>query len=63
MRSEPQGTSITWHKSSYSSGTGNCVEVAGLGRVVAIRDSKNPSGGQLAVSAPTWSAFLASLRG
>ena len=33
-----------WRKSSYSSGGGNCVEVASVGSgTVAVRDSKNPA--------------------
>ncbi|KAA2258041.1 DUF397 domain-containing protein [Solihabitans fulvus] len=35
----------TWRKSSRSGqGANNCVEVAHLPGVVAVRDSKNPSG-------------------
>ena len=34
---------IPWLKSSYSGNTGNCVEVAFAGRVVAVRDSKDPA--------------------
>jgi len=38
-------TTVTWHKSSRSSGGGNnCVEVAVVPGSVAIRDSKNPRG-------------------
>ena len=34
-----------WHKSSYSSQSGNCVEVArNLPGLVAVRDSKAPDG-------------------
>ena len=52
-----------WHKSSYSSQDGNCVEVArNLPGVVAIRDSKSPDGPNLLVSPRNWRAFLLSLR-
>jgi hypothetical protein len=48
-----------WHKSSYSSQDGNCVEVArNLPGLVAIRDSKEPDGPKLAVSRETWCAFV-----
>ncbi|HET9255683.1 MAG TPA: DUF397 domain-containing protein [Pseudonocardiaceae bacterium] len=50
-----------WHKSSRSSDTMNCVEVAFAGPVVAVRDSKNPTGGVLALPAPTWTAFTTAL--
>ncbi len=52
-----------WHKSSYSSQDGNCVEVArNLPRLVAVRDSKQPDGAQLVVSQETWRVFIRSVR-
>ncbi len=50
-----------WHKSSRSTDTSNCVEVAFAGPVVALRDSKNPTGRVLAVPAPAWTAFTTAL--
>jgi hypothetical protein len=48
-----------WHKSSYSSQDGNCVEVArNLPGLVAVRDSKGPDGAKLVVSRETWRAFI-----
>ena len=48
-----------WRKSSYSSQSGNCVEVArnppGL---VAVRDSKEPDVGRLVVSREAWQVFI-----
>ena len=52
-----------WHKSSFSSQSGDCVEVArNLPGLVAIRDSKAPSGPKLLVPQATWQAFLQALR-
>ena len=34
---------LRWRKSSHSSASGQCVEVAYLGSYVAVRDSKNPA--------------------
>jgi len=52
-----------WHKSSYSSQDGNCVEVArNLPGLVAVRDSKSPDAPNLLVSPETWQAFLLTLR-
>jgi hypothetical protein len=52
-------TSADWHKSSYSSNNGNCVEVArSLPSVVAVRDSKNPDGPALVFTAAAWRAFV-----
>ena len=51
-----------WHKSSYSSQSGNCVEVAhNLPELVAVRDSKEPDGATLVVSRETWRAFIRSV--
>jgi hypothetical protein len=51
-----------WRKSSHSTGgSNNCVEVAAAG-VVLVRDTTDRSGVQLSLSAPTWTAFTASLR-
>ncbi|MFJ2058976.1 DUF397 domain-containing protein [Streptomyces sp. NPDC087908] len=55
---------LAWHKSSYSSGDGdgdNCVEVASCPSIVHVRDSKNPTGPQLALTPATWTEFLADL--
>jgi Domain of unknown function (DUF397) len=50
---------LSWQKSSYSgSNGGQCIEVAASGRVL-VRDSKNPDGGRLAVSAQVWREFAA----
>ncbi|MEU6804853.1 DUF397 domain-containing protein [Streptomyces neyagawaensis] len=54
----PLGTA-QWRKSSYSGDTGGqCVEVAPLTPHIAIRDSKNPDGGTLTLSAAAFSVFL-----
>ncbi|HEY6421958.1 MAG TPA: DUF397 domain-containing protein [Pseudonocardiaceae bacterium] len=51
-----------WRKSSRSTNTSNCVEVAVTAGAVAVRDSKHPTGGALAVPPPAWTAFTAALR-
>ena len=51
-------TGVRWRKSSYSGDNGGaCVEVGTAGRVVAVRDSKDPEGPRLAFAAGTWQAF------
>ncbi|MFC8267672.1 DUF397 domain-containing protein [Streptomyces cinereoruber] len=53
---------LSWHKSSYSSGgSGDCVEVASCPSTVHVRDSKNVTGPQLALSPAAWTAFLTRL--
>jgi hypothetical protein len=57
------GTASTqWHKSSYSGGDNNCVEVAGTGAAITVRDSKNPRGGILSFSPVDWTAFTRNIR-
>lgn len=53
-----------WAKSSYSDPNGgNCVEARQLANgTVQVRDSKNPSGPVLSVSAERWNAFTAIIR-
>lgn len=51
-------TRITWRKSSYSTATGNCVEVAPTGHNVVIRHSKHPTAGTITFPRDAWAAFL-----
>jgi hypothetical protein len=52
-----------WRKSSYSSQSGNCVEVARKPPwLVAVRDSKEPDGAKLLVSHEAWRAFIGDVR-
>ena len=47
-----------WRTSSYSGGNGECVEVAALDGVVAVRDSKDPTGPVLLVAPGAFAAFV-----
>ncbi|MGW0047691.1 DUF397 domain-containing protein [Nocardia cyriacigeorgica] len=53
-----------WRKSTRSSATKDCVEVAfvGAGRV-GVRDSKNPTGPALIFAPAAWDDFTAAVSG
>lgn len=55
---------IRWRKSSRSSGTAenSCVEIAAMGRAIAVRDSKDPDGPRLHFEMPAWSTFLGAVK-
>lgn len=51
-----------WRKSSRSGGGENCVEAARTRDGVIVRDSKNPSGPNLAFTRSEWTSFLADVK-
>lgn len=55
-------SAAVWRKSSRSGQQGQCVEVAGLAGVIAIRDSKNP-GSALVIERKAFRNLLTRLRG
>jgi len=50
-----------WRKASYCE-NGGCVEVAGNGHTVQVRDSKNPDGPVLTFTPAAWAVFLADVK-
>ncbi|MEV0352940.1 DUF397 domain-containing protein [Nonomuraea sp. NPDC050680] len=57
-------TDAQWFKSSHSGGNGgDCVEVAtNLPGIVAVRDSKDPSGPALVFAPEVWADFIARVK-
>jgi hypothetical protein len=54
---------LEWRKSSCSNGQASCLEARlDTPATVAIRDSKNPTGPQLAVAPAAWSTFTTSIK-
>lgn len=58
MNTDSPTVPTRWRKSSYSTSTGNCVEVAPAADSVVIRHSKHPTAGTITFSHPAWTAFL-----
>lgn len=52
----------TWRKSSYSTATGDCVEVAPAAEGVQLRHSKRPEDGTIIFSQAAWTTFLQETR-
>jgi Domain of unknown function (DUF397) len=54
-----EGAYTGWRKSSYSNSSGNCVEAASTGGLVAVRDTRQGRCGlQLEFTGSTWQRFL-----
>ncbi|WP_434742449.1 DUF397 domain-containing protein [Micromonospora sp. SH-82] len=53
-------TQAIWRKSTRTQQSGQCVEVARVGRVMGVRDSKDPNGPVLMFSTVEFAAFLSS---
>ena len=51
-----------WIKSSRSSSTGQCIEVAAILPGVAVRDSKNPGGPALLLDPAAFAAFTSAVK-
>jgi hypothetical protein len=49
---------VRWLKSRKSLSNGQCVEVAETRGMIAVRDSKDPSGPILTYTRAEWEAFL-----
>ncbi|MFD5921444.1 DUF397 domain-containing protein [Kitasatospora sp. NPDC058201] len=56
-------TTAWWYRSTYSGNGGNCVEIApGFRGLVPVRDSKDPQGPVLLLSADAFAAFVAAVQ-
>ncbi|MEU9886500.1 DUF397 domain-containing protein [Sphaerisporangium sp. NPDC051011] len=63
IRMAPDLRGAHWCTSSYSSDSGQCVEVASnIPGLIAVRDSKIPTAPPLTFSPVEWSAFLRGIR-
>ena len=58
-----EDTDMNWRTASYSSnGGGNCIEVGQAPGLVAVRDSQDQDGPNLAFGRAAWAMFLADLK-
>jgi hypothetical protein len=57
-------STVNWRKSTHSGQDENsdCVELAAVEEQVAIRDSKDPNGPKLMLTASQWHALTARLK-
>ena len=54
---------LSWRTATFTSGQGNCVEVAGLpDGGMAVRDTKDRDGGTLRFSAEAWRQFTSAIK-
>lgn len=53
---------VTWRKSSRSSQEGACVDVAGLGGAIAVRDSRNLGGPALVFGRRAFAGLVQDVR-
>lgn len=52
---------LVWHRASRCA-NGECVEVAGRGSSVLVRDSKDTAGAILSYSNEEWTAFVSGVK-
>jgi hypothetical protein len=63
VSNDADGSVRTWRRSSWSYGSGNCLEVvAPQGVRIDVRDSKDPDGAVLCFASAEWNAFVAGVR-
>lgn len=53
---------LQWRKSSYSSDTANCVEVAAAPNYIYVRDSKDPNLTAISYDTGSWRTFILAVR-
>jgi DNA-binding sugar fermentation-stimulating protein len=52
----------SWRKSSYSTNTGQCLELADAGAEILLRDSKHPEQGHFTFTRAEIAAFVAGVK-
>ncbi len=52
---------ISWRRSRHCDG-GACVEVAELGKMIALRESKDPDGPVITFGSDEWRTFVARIK-
>ncbi|MFR9727441.1 DUF397 domain-containing protein [Streptomyces sp. MS19] len=52
---------VRWHRSSYSTNGGNCLELGELPNAAPVRDSKDEHGSVVLFDHSTWNQFVAAV--
>ncbi len=58
----PDLSRARWRTSTYSGSNGNCVEVAVVTPVIAVRDSADPDGPALHFTPDQWTTFTGTVQ-
>jgi Domain of unknown function (DUF397) len=62
ISSDAELSGAAWRTSTRSGGGNQCVEVAQVGAVRAVRDSKHPEGGHLIFDTAAYGGFIAQVK-
>ncbi|MYW03193.1 DUF397 domain-containing protein [Streptomyces sp. SID3343] len=53
---------LAWHKSTFSSNNGDCVESAAINGATLVRDTKARAHGHLTIDATSWNHLITTLK-
>jgi hypothetical protein len=63
MAPDAELSRAAWRTSSYSNNGGECVELAAVGALVCVRDTRHRAGAVLTFTPAAWKQYTVSLKG